>query len=305
MIRRALLVVLLLSTSVGEPVPLARGYLDTALDLLQQHSMESPAADWPRLRAEAHHSAANAQRPADTYDAIRQVISELGNPHTTLRTKPGGGAPTSVREVPGGRMIGSTAYLRLPQTSSDDGETYVSSGRCLMRDLIAGRPSGWVVDLRGNSGGAMEPMLTVVAPLFGEGEVGSFVHPDGTTIGWGIRDGRVHNGERIPFPQVEMPPAVNGPVAVLIDGDTASSGEAVLLAFTGAAGARSFGEPTAGYATSNEVFELPDGARLAITTAYMADRTGRTYGNAPIAPQTPVDGGKALDTAIGWLAEQR
>ncbi|GAA3630710.1 hypothetical protein GCM10022267_16860 [Lentzea roselyniae] len=297
MIRYVLLVLLLLSTGVGEPVSPARSYLDTALDLLQQHSMESSAADWPRLRAEAH-------RAGDAHDAIRWVIGELGNPHTVLRTSPSGGPPPSIREVPGGRMIGSTAYLKLPQTSSDNGETYVESGRYLLRDLLAARPSGWVVDLRGNHGGDMHPMLTVVAPLLGEGKTGSFVHPDGTTTDWGIRDGHVHDGERIWFPQVEMPPAVNGPVAVLIDGGTASSGEAVLLAFTGAARTRSFGEPTAGYATSNELFLLPDGARLAITTAYMADRTGRTYGNTPIAPQTLVDSDEALDAAIEWLAEQ-
>ena len=60
MIRHVLLVLLLLNTSAGEPVSQARGYLDTALDLLQQHSMESSAADWPRLRAGAHRAAANA-----------------------------------------------------------------------------------------------------------------------------------------------------------------------------------------------------------------------------------------------------
>lgn len=53
MIRRALLVLLLTATTAGEPVPEARAYLDTALDLLQQHSFESLEADWPRLRAQS------------------------------------------------------------------------------------------------------------------------------------------------------------------------------------------------------------------------------------------------------------
>jgi hypothetical protein len=302
-IGRVFAVLLLLSMSVGEPTSETRGYLDTALDLLQRHSVESAKADWPKLRGKAHRTIANARRPSDAHAAIRQVIRALGNPHTGLQTSPAGGA--AVREVPGGRMIGSTAHVKLPPTSSDDGETYVNSGRHLMRDLIAARPSSWVVDLRGNGGGDMHPMLTVVAPLLGEGRTGSFVHPDGTATQWGIRDGHVYNGERISFPQVEMPRAGSGPVAVLVDGHTASSGEAVLLAFTGAQNARSFGRPTTGLATANSVFVLPDGARLAITTAYLADRTGRTYGNTPIAPDTLVDGNDVLDTAIAWLAEQR
>lgn len=303
MIRHVLVVLLLLSVSVvGEPTSEARGYLDTALDLLQEHSVESAKADWPRLRGEAHRATANARTPSDTHAAIRQVISALGNRHTGLLTMPGGGP--SVREVPGGRMIGSTAYLKLPRTSSKDGETYVNSGRHLLRDLISAHPSSWVVDLRGNSGGDMHPMLTVVAPLLGEGKTGSFVRPDGTETDWGVRDGHVYNGPRIWFPQVQMPPAVHSPVAVLVDGDTASSGEMVLLAFTGAADTRSFGEPTAGYATGNEVFTLPDGAQLRITTSYLADRTGRTYGNTPIAPHTLVDSDDAPNAAIEWLAEQ-
>lgn len=308
MTRHVLLVLVLLGTCVGDPVPQARAYLDTALGLLRRYSMESPAADWPRLRAEAHRTAANARTPADTYPAIRQVIRALGNPHTGLHASPGGGPPASVLEVPGGRVIGSTAYLRLPQNSSDD-ETYVTSGRYLLRDLVAARPSNWVVDLRGNFGGDMHPMLAVVAPLLGEGKRGSFVRPDGSATDWGIRGGHVYNGATIAYPQVEMPPAVDAPVAVLIDGRTASAGEAVLLSFTGAEHARSFGEPTAGLATGNELFPLPDGAQLAITTAYLADRTGRVHGNAPIAPQTPVSNPSAtddrvLDTAIGWLAQQ-
>ncbi|MFS8101388.1 S41 family peptidase [Lentzea alba] len=302
--RLALVALLLLAATAGEPVSAPRAYLDTALDLLQQHSVESSKADWRRLRAEAHRDIAHAQRPADTYRAINRVISALGNPHTLLLASANGGAPSSTPTAPSGRMIGTTAYLRLPETSSDNGEAYVESGRRLLGDLVAARPRGWVVDLRGNGGGDMHPMLTVVAPLLGEGRAGAFVSPNGTTRDWGVRDGHVFNGDEVSFPQVTMPAAVNGPVAVLIGGQTASSGEAVLISFIGAANARSFGEPTAGFATANESFELSDGARLAITTAHMADRTGRTYGNTPIAPHTLVDSKGALDAAIEWLAEQ-
>ena len=84
----------------------------------------------------------------------------------------------------------------------------------------------------------------------------------------------------------------------------ASSGEAVLISFVGAAHARSFGEPTAGFATANVAFDLPDGALLAITTARMADRTGRTYGNTPIAPDELVGNGDVLNTAIEWLGSR-
>ncbi|GHH61977.1 hypothetical protein GCM10017774_89080 [Lentzea cavernae] len=188
----------------------------------------------------------------------------------------------------------------LPETHSSHGPAYVTAGLKAMRHMIASQPTGWVVDLRGNRGGDMHPMLTVVAPLLGEGERGRFVGPNGST-GWGVRRGHVYNGGRTAFRWRRVPAARTEPVAVLVDSRTASSGEAVLISFLGAENVRTFGEPTAGYATANQTFPLPDGSRLAITTALMADRTGRTYGNAPVVPQAVV-GGDALTAAIEWLA---
>jgi carboxyl-terminal processing protease len=102
-----------------------------------------------------------------------------------------------------------------------------------------------------------------------------------------------------------MPAVEDGPIALLVDDETGSSGEAVLISFTGADNVRSFGQPTAGYATANEAFVLPDGARLAITTSTMTDRTGRAYGNTPITPHTVVSRRTALDAAIEWLTQRR
>ncbi|MFD4642063.1 S41 family peptidase [Lentzea sp. NPDC058436] len=277
----------------------AGAYLDTALGLLQRHSIESAGADWPALRAEAHAAAASAHAPEDTYDAIRGAIAALGNPHTHLITAERAASPRR-HAMPTGRLIDGTGWLVLPPTHSRHGRAYVTAGLRALRDLIAKRPTGWVVDVRGNGGGDMHPMLTVVAPLLGEGERGRFVGPHGST-GWGVRRRHVYNGARTAFWWRRVPAARTEPVAVLVDGRTASSGEAVLISFLGGPDVRTFGEPTAGYATANQAFPLPDGARLAITTALMADRTGRTYGNAPVVPQAVVDG-DALTAAIEWLA---
>ncbi len=286
----------------------ARAYLDRALDLLQQHSIESAHADWAALRAQAHSETAGADTFEDTHAAIRAVIAALGNPHTHLVTAQRLAAAPAPR-VPSGRMIGSAACLLLPRTPASNRSAYVTAGLKVMRALIAHEPTGWVVDLRGNGGGDMYPMLTVVSPLLGEGVAGAFIEPDGTTTRWGVRARHVYVGGRRTFVFRRVPRAVHRPVAVLVDGRTASSGEAVLVSFTGLEHAHSFGEPTAGFATANQMFPLPGGARLAITTALMADRTGRTYGNRPIEPQTVVSGtsdthDRALDASVEWLSGQ-
>lgn len=78
-------------------------------------------------------------------------------------------------------------------------------------------------------------------------------------------------------PPKSLSPLVSAWVAVLTGPRTASSGEAVAIAFRGRPDTRSFGLPTAGLSTANGTFPLPDGSMLLLTAAVDADRTGRKY----------------------------
>ena len=44
--------------------------------------------------------------------------------------------------------------------------------------------AGWIVDLRGNTGGNMWPMLAGFGPVLGEGTAGFFIDPDGVGVPW-------------------------------------------------------------------------------------------------------------------------
>lgn len=98
-------------------------------------------------------------------------------------------------------------------------------------------------------------------------------------------------------------------IAVLTSRLTCSSGEFITLAFRGHPQARSFGEATAGLPTATQAKTLRDGARLFLTVALGADRTGRAY-DSPIIPDQPVTSDWTLfqtecdpvmRAAIGWL----
>ena len=84
------------------------------------------------------------------------------------------------------------------------------------------------------------------------------------------------------------PGSLPGPVSVLVDGGTASAGEAVAVAFRGVPDVRSYGSPTLGMSSSNETVPLPDGAVLNVTTSRFADRNGQVYGSR-ISPDVPTD----------------
>ncbi len=66
-------------------------------------------------------------------------------------------------QVPGGRLLGQRiGFLSLPTTEKIPG--YARAGARAVRTVDASGPCGWIVDLRGDSGGAVWPMLDVLAP---------------------------------------------------------------------------------------------------------------------------------------------
>ena len=175
----------------------------------------------------------------------------------------------------------------LPRCSAKDNDgllLYAADVRRILTDLSAQSPKGWIVDLRGNTGGNMWPMLAGIGPILGDGSVGSFVANDGN-VSWFYQDGKT--GTRNPAgletvsltlqeePVLQTPSVA--PVAVLVDNSTASSAEAITIAFHGRPASRSFGSRTAGKSTAVQPFKLDDGAELYLTTAIDADRSGKAY----------------------------
>lgn len=174
----------------------------------------------------------------------------------------------------------------------DDGQAYADT---LAAGLTA-HPEACaaVVDLRGNDGGDMGPMYAGLSPLLPDGTALSFVSRMGTTDV--VIDGNSVTGGGTPTTTAGGKLEV--PVAVLTDGVTASSAEATLLAFRGLDNVRTFGEPTAGYASANMVIDYPDGRSLMLTTAKDKARTGEEFTEDPIAPDAPES---ELDP---WLASR-
>jgi carboxyl-terminal processing protease len=166
---------------------------------------------------------------------------------------------------------------------------------------------GWVVDLRHNTGGNVHPMIQGLQPLLGEGIYGYYIFPRRTIKKaiplW------VHGGKETKQRAVEKAKTPRR-VAVLIDSLTGSSGEMVAIALKGLPQAKFFGQPSAGYTTTNGTYPLSDGAYLLLATGYMADKNRHTY-LPNIAPDVVVESApagakdKTLEAARKWLLEAK
>ncbi|MGW5719463.1 S41 family peptidase [Amycolatopsis sp. NPDC003865] len=270
-------------------------FLNRTIALIRAKSLDSAGVDWPRVEARAAYLARGAAADIGTLTALQYVVGELHDPHTML-VFPGQGL-TAPSDLPTVGIDRGVATLRLPGLAGDEAAErhYLDAGFT----ALGGVPPmcGWIVDLRTNTGGTVFPMLTVLAPLLGDGPAGSFVTPGGDRTPWEIHDGQFWLAGRsmsaLPNP-IRLP---RRPIAVLTSGNTASSGEASLVALRGLS--RSFGVPTAGFATGNDVVDLGGGIRLLLTVAREADRTGRLYGNTPIPPDQPAADAEAA--ARAWL----
>lgn len=298
----------------------AERYLNDALDILQTHSLKRADIDWPTLRANTLRRARTAQELADTYEAIRYALGKLGDHHSFF-LDPVQSANLTQVEIsdapdPEGELVNEKlGYVVLPTFWSGNQaliSEYASQVRDIIRTLDSNNPCGWVVDVRQNRGGNMWPMLAGIGPILGEGHVGAFIEPNGQQMDWFYADGASRRGGEIAAQvngEAYQLQRLNPPVAVLIGPLTASSGEAVVIAFQGRPNTRSFGWITMGLTTANNGYPLSDGATIVLTVATFADRTGQQYGKTIAAddivsdlPNTVQD--EVIVTASQWLMEQ-
>jgi C-terminal processing protease CtpA/Prc len=221
-----------------------------------------------------------------------------GNHQLDLTLKPAGPSLTrsihleaaffsTIRMPEGRRIAPSIGYLDLPGFigSQEQAKQYAQTTQQLIREIDQPSLSGWILDLRRNTGGNMWPMVAGLGPLLGEGEWLVFVSPLEHQKAF-YRHGQAGIVPDLVLTTVDTPYHLihpNPPVAVLTSQITTSSGEFAALLFRGRPHTRSFGEPTYGVPTANDDKELSDGALILLTTALGADRTGHTY-DAPLIP---------------------
>lgn len=279
--------------------PSPQRYGEIAIELMERQGMYASGSAWATAKKDAQKALETAQSYADTYPALEALVKKAGGQHSFLRA-PGENADAAASRPPRVSLEDGIARVTLPAFSgtSDEAVAYAMTAVEGLRRMPDVR--GAMIDLRGNTGGDMGPMLAAVAPFLPDGDVLSF-HVRGALMPVTLKDGAVTGGGT-PM-KLESFKLDKVPVALLIDGQTASSAEAVLLCFRGLENARTFGLRTAGYTSCNNVNRLYDGALLAITMGGELARTGELFQNQPIVPDVSTDDPEA--EALRWLDETR
>ena len=323
-------------TDSGDNSAVATSYMVAALDIMQRSSINRHKIVWPAFRADALARIEGARTTADTYPGLRATLTALGDRHSffappgsasIVATRPGMMLPVAslgaLAEPSGRTLPDRLAYVSIPSFSGGGtaATTFADQLQDVVKTLDASQPCGWIVDLRNNPGGNMWPMVAGIGPVLGAGDLGFFIDPDSVRQTWFYRDGaaglRFSDGRESAIQRVTgsayrlSRPAP--PAAVIYSGQTASSGEAVAVAFRARPLTRSFGIPTWGLSTANAGFPLSDGGTIYLTVAVDGDRSGTLYGDSlqpdESATWSVIDptstGDRAAQAAATWLRAQQ
>ena len=282
--------------------PTPEAYGQRALSFME-YGYYSDDSGWKETRSIAQDKLKNAKSFEDTYPVIREAIAVAGGKHSKLRLP---SEIESFREESKLPVVSTDSEhngiltVVLPEYSQGAGkkEEYAEIVISWLREHTDAK--GVIIDLRGNQGGDMAPMIAALSPLLPDGDILGNKYSNGQMNRMTLKEGSFSGGSGITVESFKMPE--NLPIAILTDEWTASSGEAVLLAFRGMKNVRTFGAPTAGYASVNTVYTLYDGAQLWLTVAAdVCVRTGEVFCEDPVSPDVLTE--EPEKEAAAWIEE--
>jgi len=173
-------------------------------------------------------------------------------------------APVSAPDVTGRILPGALGYVRLSSFGAEVGTQLTS----VLSSLQAKGARAYVLDLRDNGGGYRDAAIAVASHFIAKGPIVAT---------------QERSGPRTTYSALQLT-TIDAPLAVLVNGDTASAAEIVAGAIQDARAGTLVGERTFGKGLVQEAFALPDGAGMKLTVARYFTPSGRDIDRVGIVP---------------------
>jgi carboxyl-terminal processing protease len=160
-------------------------------------------------------------------------------------------------------------YIRLAEFSSHSSEQMQKA----IKDLNSKQVNAFVLDMRGNPGGLLQASVEIARMWLDNGTIVKTVDRKG-----GNEDFRAVQGALTQLP-----------MAVLVDGNSASASEILAGALKDNRRAQIVGAQTFGKALVQSVHSLSDGSGMAVTVAHYYTPNGTDIGHKGVTPDVKVD----------------
>jgi carboxyl-terminal processing protease len=198
-------------------------------------------------------------------------------------------AVVSVHSVRFDMLEPGYGYLRISQFSETTGPDTLAAIRAL-EDEAGGELRGLVLDLRNNPGGVLDAAV----------EVSDAFLEDGTIV---TAEGR-SSESRFRMEALEGDLSRGAPIAVLVNGGSASAAEIVAGALRDNGRAKLLGQKTFGKGSVQTVLPLEDGQALKLTTSRYFTPSGVSIHERGIEPDVPLPEPDAITAGIVDAAER-
>jgi carboxyl-terminal processing protease len=181
-------------------------------------------------------------------------------------------------------MKGQIAHISI----SDFTERTADELTGIIKELDSYHATGIILDLRGNPGGLLEPVINVASQFLTDGIV---------------LEMRSNLGQITTFRVNKNMPRTDLPVVVLVDNASASGSEVLAGALQDQGRAIIAGTTTYGKGSVNMLYHLSDGSGIYITTARWLTPNGRLIEGHGIEPDKKLEltGEEAVQWAIDYL----
>lgn len=162
-------------------------------------------------------------------------------------------------------VTGAVARIHILEFSATTGDDLKRA----LRDALAQRPQGLVLDLRNNPGGLVDTVIDVASQFLHDGLVGYEIDADDKRVDWAVKKDGI---------------ALEIPMVVLVNGNSASGSELLSGALQDQGRAKLLGTQTFGKGSVNQTWKLKDGSGVRLTTARWYTPQGRQIGQVGLTP---------------------
>ncbi len=304
----------------------------------KETSLYTDAIDWTKVNAEYLRLTKGKNTVADKMDGYQFLLNSLGDPHASLRSvedysilvsydgeikskdkrKRDGEFMKTVINSPNATFSAQDideeiGILKIIGIGPGDVKKQADEIRKGLLDLKEKGISKWIVDLRYNGGGNIDPMISGIAPLIGEGYIGGSAYLDKEMAReYRIENAQFYNYGRLAC-EMSNEPKINPDekVVVLLSKYTISSGEMLAVAFKGRPNTRFIGEYSGGLTTGTGFDLIEDEVYLVIAQDIFCDRNKNVYNEHVDVDESiafdhtaTLELDKQIQRAIEWLNEE-
>lgn len=302
-----------------------RAVMAQVLDTVEAKAVGFPVDGWSAIRERADEAASKADDTLSLYAAIGQVLAGLDDNGHSFALNPaqwkrirasttedavelqrkGGERVRLLAQPAGGAQI---LLVEVPAHAAMDERVGLDLSKGLSREIslsAAAKPCAVIVDLRKTGGGNMWPAVAGLRAVIDPQHLGSIVDRSGRPLAsYRTLAERAFSSD-LGNDALPVGALAQQPLAILIGPGTSSASEAVAAFLRARPGTVLIGQSTAGFTTTNEKFDLPDGGALILATARLADPSGKAH-RGPLRPDIAADHHSEADAvhrASEWAAE--